>query len=76
MISINRETLEGEKSPSSSLFKNFIWRIDELSKAIGVSKGHIYNLVSRGEIPHRKKGRLLFFIPTEIKNWILEGEIK
>lgn len=75
MVEIIRETLEGEKSSSSSLFENFIWRIKDVSKALDISVGHIYNLVSRGEIPFRKKGGLLFFIPSEIKNWIEEGEL-
>lgn len=60
-------------------FKKQIWRIDDVASVLGVSKGHIYNLVSqaktmrRGGIPHHKKGKLLFFIPDEILSWIQEG---
>ncbi len=75
MVDSTRETLEGEKSFSSSLFKNLIWRIDDVAKFLQVSKGHLYNLVSRGELPYRKKGRLLFFLPAEIQLWVEEGEL-
>ncbi|RLA63492.1 MAG: hypothetical protein DRQ88_08340 [Epsilonproteobacteria bacterium] len=75
MVDSTRETLEGEKSFSSSLFKILIWRIDDVAKFLQVSKGHLYNLVSRGELPHRKKGGLLFFLPTEIQTWVEEGEV-
>lgn len=53
-----------------------IWRINDVSKYLGVTKGHIYNLVSRNKIPHIKKGRLLYFVPSEIENWVLEGNIE
>ncbi len=64
-----------ERDPTL-LFNKLLWRIGDVAKALGVSVGHIYNLVSRREIPYRKKGKLLFFIPTEIHDWINEGDVK
>ncbi len=56
-----------------SMFDNLIWTIDEVCKITAYKKGTIYNLVSNGSIPYRKRGRKLFFIPNEILSWI-KGE--
>ncbi|MBF0297150.1 MAG: hypothetical protein HQK51_00390 [Oligoflexia bacterium] len=40
-----------------------------------MSTGHICNLTSQMRIPHRKKGKLLYFIPSEINDWINEGNL-
>ena len=58
---------------NKKFFKNQIWRIEDVASYLKCSKGHIYNLVSKGKIPHRKKGRMLFFLPIEILDWIDEG---
>ena len=55
------------------LFNNRIWNIDDVSRFTGFAKGTIYNMTSRREIPHRKRGKKLFFIPDEIMNWIEES---
>lgn len=73
LIGKNGYSLDSLEITKELLFKHFIWRIDEVARFLSVSKGHIYNLVSRREIPHRKKGRLLYFIPAKIHSWILEG---
>ncbi len=63
-----------DRASDGLFFENQIWRIKEVADYLGCSIKHVYNLTSRGEIPHRKKGKFLFFIPTEILNWIQEGE--
>ncbi len=50
-----------------------IWSIDDLARITGFRKQTIYNRIR--EIPHRKKGRRLFFFPDEILNWIDEGDL-
>jgi excisionase family DNA binding protein len=62
-----------DKSNPLLLFNNLIWRIDEVASYLKCSKGHIYNLVHKDEIPFLKKGKFLFFIPEQIREWILEG---
>ncbi len=52
-----------------------IWNIKDVCLFTGYSKGTVYNLTSKGMIPHRKKRGKLYFIPTEIQNWIDEGEL-
>lgn len=57
----------------SQLFNNLIWGIDEVSRFTTYSKGTIYNLVSEGDIPYRKRRGRLWFIPNEVLKW-LKGE--
>jgi predicted DNA-binding transcriptional regulator AlpA len=62
-------------SESAMLFNNLIWGIDEVCSFTSYAKGTIYNLVSRGDIPYRTRGRKkrLVFIPSEIISWF-KGE--
>jgi predicted DNA-binding transcriptional regulator AlpA len=73
-ISLYKSEHDREKS-LDLLFKNLIWGIDEVSSFTSYAKGTIYNLVSRGEIPYRTRGRKkrLVFIPSEIIAWF-KGE--
>ena len=61
-----------DRTGSSMLFDKLIWTIDEVCMFTAYKKGTIYNLVSSGEIPHRKCGKRLFFVPCEILAWIKE----
>ena len=65
---------DGGSIPTSSLFDKRIWRVDDVAKFLGCSKGHIYNLSSDEKIPKIKKGKFLFFIPSEVLEWLLQGE--
>lgn len=56
------------------LFENLIWGIDEVCRFTDYTKGTIYNLVSEGEIPYRKRRGRLKFIPNEILKW-MKGEL-
>lgn len=66
---------ENEQSNALGFFENLIWGVDEVCSVSGYAKGTIYNLVSRGEIPYRTRGRRkrLIFVPSEIIAW-LKGE--
>ncbi len=62
------------------VFENYIssrgiWNVQDVAQYLNVSVGHVYNLKSKGEIPYRKRGKLLRFIPSEIFDWINEGGI-
>ncbi len=63
------------ESNAALFFNNLIWGIDEVCSFTNYAKGTIYNLVSRGEIPYRHRGRKkrLVFVPSEIIAW-LKGE--
>lgn len=58
------------------LFKKKIWRVSDVANFLECSIGHVYNLASDEKIPKRKKNGFLFFVPEEILNWVLEGELK
>lgn len=63
------------KNPSGTLFDKLIWGIDEVCTFTRYAKGTIYNLVSEGVIPVRRRGRKgrLVFIPSEVIAWF-KGE--
>lgn len=62
------------KKPSTPLFDNLIWGIDEVCRFTSYAKGTVYNKVSSGEIPYRRgRKRKLVFIPSEIIKWF-KGE--
>ena len=54
---------------------DILWTVKEVAQYLKVSKGHVYNLSSRGEIPLRKRDGLLRFRPDEIAEWVEEGYI-
>lgn len=66
------------ESKDSSFFLNKIvfWKIEDVAAYTGYSKRTLYNLTSRDLIPHRKKRGKLYFVPSEIQNWIEEGDLK
>lgn len=65
---------ENSKTDHETLFKKRVWRIKDIADFLECSVGHIYNLSSRDLIPKMKKGKFLFFNPTEILEWINQGD--
>lgn len=41
-----------------------------LAERMGLSKSFLYQEVSKGNIPHHKRLKLLYFIPSEIRDWV------
>ena len=64
-----------EEIPIDTLFNKKILRVDEVARILGCSKGHIYNLASRGELVPRKRGGLSLYLLSEVMEWI-DGGIK
>lgn len=62
-----------EHDKKDLLFDIQIWRVDDVAGFLKCSKGHVYNLVNQRRIPFRKRGKMLFFLPTEILEWIEVG---
>lgn len=48
--------------------------IDETSKLIDLSKPTVYGLVHQNKIPYHKKGKRLYFLKSEILDWIKSGK--
>lgn len=65
-----------EQYDAQMLFHKKIWRVGDVARFLGCTVGHVYNLASDEKIPKRKKLGILFFVPEEILNWVLEGNSK
>lgn len=48
---------------------------DETILFTGLSKGHLYRLTSKRQIPFFKKNRKLYFKKSEIEEWMLDQRI-
>ena len=50
-----------------------ICQIEEAMKITGLAKQTIYQKVWKNEIPFHKKGKRLYFMRSELHDWILAG---
>lgn len=50
--------------------------IKQTAELLSLSVPTIYGLVSRGEIPHSKKGKRLYFSKQELLEWVKAGRKK
>lgn len=49
--------------------------LEETLMFTGLSKGHLYRLTSKRQIPFFKKNRKLYFKKSEIEEWMLDQRI-
>lgn len=61
------------RSQPTPIFDNKILRVEQVAKMLQFSKAHVYRLVSQKKIRSYKKGKTLFFMESEIIEWINEG---
>lgn len=52
-----------------------MYSVDELAALIGVSRGVIYKLVKKNEIPYTKIGERILFRRDSIEKWLNEIEV-
>ena len=50
--------------------------IAELCCYTGYTEQYVYRLTSTRQIPHYKRGKLLFFTRAEIDNWLMADRVK
>lgn len=50
--------------------------IKQTAELLSLSVPTIYGLVSRGEVPHSKKGKRLYFSKQELLEWVKAGRKK
>ncbi|MEO1519068.1 MAG: helix-turn-helix domain-containing protein [Bacteroidota bacterium] len=63
-----------ERQPSTEAQPlNEIVFLEEAMQITGLAKPTIYAKTSKGEIPHYKRSRKLYFKRTELLRWIEEG---
>lgn len=60
----------------NTLFDKKIWRIKDVAEYLQLSVRTVYNKTSKDEIPFLKKGKVLYFQPEKIENWLLEGNLE
>ncbi len=56
--------------------KDQIYGIKKASEVLGIAIPTIYTKTSKGDIPHFKKGKKLYFRHSELMNWIEGGRRK
>lgn len=61
-------------NPSNSSTEDVFINIDETAKLIDLSKSSVYGLVHQNKIPFHKKGKRLYFLKSEILDWIKSGK--
>ena len=58
---------------TSSLFDNPLWDIHKTSQMLSVAEKTLRDWVHKRRIPFKKVGKLIRFIPSEIRHWIEEN---
>ena len=61
-------------NPSTTPEEDRFLTIDETSKIIDLAKPSIYGLVHKNKIPFHKKSKRLYFLKSEILDWIKSGK--
>lgn len=53
-----------------------IMDIQEAAKFLKLEVNTLYEKTSKRLIPHFKKGNKLYFVPSELLQWVMDGKIK
>lgn len=48
--------------------------IDETAKLINLAKATVYGLVHHNKIPYHKKSKRLYFLKSEVLDWVTSGK--
>lgn len=55
-----------------SLFENSFWDIKKTAEVLSICVGTLRDWVYKRQIPFKKVGNLIRFVPSEIQKWIEE----
>ncbi len=47
-----------------------LWDVARAARFLGVSRSWLYHRTEAGELPYRKIGALLRFVPAELRAWV------
>jgi predicted DNA-binding transcriptional regulator AlpA len=61
-------------SPSTIPVEDAFLNIDDTAKLIDLAKPTVYGLVHQNKIPYHKKSKRLYFLKSEILDWIKSGK--
>ena len=76
LLSIEREIDDLRKSQTTANDdgeSTKLMTIDEASKFLNLSKSSIYSKTSTRQIPFIKKGKQLYFIKSDLLDWVTKG---
>ena len=84
-IEVTKEALEAfartlavslslEVNPALSNSSQQILWIDDAAKFLNLAKPTIYGLLSKGKLPHYKRGRKVYFLRSELEAWLMTGK--
>ena len=61
-------------NPSKTSDEDAYLSIEDVAKIIHLSKATIYGLTHQNKIPFLKKGKRLYFLKSEILDWVKSGK--
>ena len=50
-----------------------LWTVRDVAAFLQASTSYVYKAAERGEVPCRRVGALLRFVPAEVRGWALGG---
>ena len=53
-----------------------VLNVEQVAKLLGLKTSTIYSKVSKRELPHYKKSKVIYFLRTEMIAYIKEGKVK
>lgn len=53
-----------------------LYTVKEVQKVLGVSKGRAYQLVSSGEVPHVRVGKLMRVRPADLESYLQRNLVR
>lgn len=62
-------TREPERSAETHPSED-LWNVGRTATFLGMSRSWVYRASERGELPYRKLGNCLRFIPREMREWL------
>ena len=68
------ENIKKAMNPSNSSTEDVFMNIDETAKLINLAKPSVYGLVHQNRIPYHKKGKRLYFLKSQIIDWLKSGK--
>ena len=67
---------QNESGNFTAISDGQILSVDEAAKFLNVTSSTIYKHTFRREIPHVKKGKRLYFVKSELVDWVKSGRVK
>ena len=69
-------SLKAVSSPAWDPEDTSLWKMDECATFLGITKGALYHVVERGEIPCVRFGARIRFIPSSVRSWVQRQELR